>query len=94
LDVTDSAREELQRILGTHSLESGRGFRLATPPTWEGEGDFGIVIDVEKDGDEMVEQDGARLLMVDQALSERLSSAVMDFKDFPPAGPRFTLDVY
>ena len=94
MDVTDSAKAELKRVLGTYSLESGRGFRLVTPPAWEGEGDFGIVIDVEKDGDEVVELDGARLLMVDQALAERLSGAVMDFKDSPPAGPRFTLDVY
>lgn len=91
--MTDRAKEELKRNLGTARLESGKYLRLATPPLWVGEGDFGIVIDGEKDGDEVVEREGLRLLLVDALLAERLSESVLDFKD-PPDGPRFTLDVY
>ena len=91
--VTDSAREELKRILSTTSLDTGKFLRLATPPTWVGDGDFGIVIDEERQGDHLVDFQGRTVLVIDEALTERLSSSVFDFKN-SPNGPAFTLDVY
>ena len=93
LTVTDSAREELKRTLETRSLDPGQCLRLAVPPVWSGEGDFGIVIDEQGQGDYAVELEGAKVLLVDPAVAEQLSSSVLDFKDSPD-GPRFTLDVY
>ena len=63
------------------------------PPVWTGQGDFGVVIDEEGNGDRAVEFHGSTVLLVDTAIEERLSKAVLDFKDSPD-GPRFTLDVY
>ena len=94
MDITDNAKQELKRILGTYNLQPNQGFRLATPPSWEGEGDFGIVVDEERDGDHLEEMDGLKLLMIDPLLQERLTKTEMDFKDTPDGGPRFTLDVY
>lgn len=74
-------------------MESEKYLRLTTPPVWVGEGDFGIVIDLEKEGDEVFEIEGQKLLLVDESLAQRLSKSVLDFKD-PPDGPRFALDVY
>ena len=91
--VTDGAEEELKRILGTSDLDAGRHLRLATPPVWVGQGDFGIVIDVDNEGDLVIESEGKPLLLVDADLAERLSDSVLDFKD-SPSGPAFTLDVY
>ena len=91
--MTDTAKEELRRILATRSLDPDKYLRLAIPPTWDGPGDFGIVIDVEGDGDHAVELEGLKLLLVDPALAEGLSDSVLDFKDSPD-GPRFTLDVF
>ena len=91
--VTDTAKEELKRILDAKNLASGRCLRLAMPPVWVGEGDFGIVIDEEGDGDHVVNLQDLKVLLLDAGLAERLSTAVLDFKDSPD-GPRFTLDVF
>ena len=93
MTVTDSANEELKRILETKSLEPGRSLRLAMPPTWEGQGDFGIVIDEERDGDRALLFQGLTVLLVGADLEGRLASAVLDFKE-STEGPRFTLDVF
>ncbi len=89
IEITERAKEELRRVLGSFDLDEGKGFRLATPPVWEGEGDFGIVIDVGRDRDHVVEHEGAELLRIDPGTAEHLAKAVMDFKE-----SRFTLDVY
>ena len=93
MTVTENAKEELRRILETTSLGAGKHLRLATPPAWEGEGDFGIVIDEGRDGDSEVDFEGLTVLLIDPELQERLPNAVFDFKE-SPHGPRFTLDVY
>ena len=93
VEVTDAAREELKRILGTSSLAQGKHLRLARPPEWVGEGDFGIVIDDGKEGDLIIDSDGQPLLLVAGALAEHMSASVFDFKD-TPQGTGFTLDVY
>ena len=89
IEITDKAKEELRRVLGGYDLDEGKGFRLATPPVWEGEGDFGIVIDEGRDRDHVVEHEGVELLRIDPGTAEHLAKAVMDFKE-----SRFTLDVY
>ena len=91
--ITENAKEELKRVLETKSLEAGKCLRLAVPPVWTGEGDFGIVIDAEGEGDQAVDHQGLTVLLMDSALAEQLPSAVLDFKE-SPQGPQFTLDVY
>ena len=91
--VTDSAKEELKRIFEVKNLDPGRYLRLTTPPVWQGEGDFGIVIDDQGNGDHVVGLNGLTVLLVDPGLLEQLSNAVLDFKD-SPGGSRFTLDVF
>ena len=91
--VTDSAKRELKRILETRSLAPDKALRLAVPPTWTGEGDFGIVIDEAETEGVMVEYEGSPVLLIDTELMEQLESSVLDFKD-SPEGPKFTLDVF
>ena len=93
VNVTEAARAELKRILATSSLAQGKNLRLARPPEWVGEGDFGIVIDEGRDDDLIIESDGRPLLLVAGALAESISESVFDFKD-TPQGTGFTLDVY
>ena len=93
VNVTNAAREELRRILGTLNRDMDKHMRLAMPPVWEGPGDFGIVLDIEAEGDYVVELEGLKLLLVDQSLTESLKDAVLDFKD-SSHGPAFTLDVF
>lgn len=91
--ITDRAKEELKRVLLTRRLEPGKLLRLAIPPAWTGEGDFGIVIDTEKEDDYAVKFDGEKVLLIEAGLMGHLESAVVDFKE-SPEGARFTVDVY
>ena len=91
--VTDSAREEFNRILETRVLESGKHLRLAVSPVWTGEGDFGIVIDDGQENDQIIDYQGRTVLLVGEDLTEQLQSSILDFKESPD-GPRFTLDVF
>jgi len=93
LEVTDSARSELRRIIQTRALPPGRYLKLAVKPEWTGPGDFGIVIDDEKGGEIFFESDGQPVLAVDPGLAENLERSVFDFKD-TERGAGFTLDVY
>ncbi len=93
LTVTESAKEELRRILETSNLDPERYLRLAMPPVWTGEGDFGLVIDERSETDHAVDHEGMQVLLMDAALAEQLPSAVLDFKASPD-GSRFTLDVF
>ncbi|MBM2827199.1 MAG: hypothetical protein HW403_1263 [Dehalococcoidia bacterium] len=93
ITVTDSAKEELKRILETRRLEPGQSLRLTTPPVWTGDGDFGIVIDFQRDGDYTVEHEGVNVLYVDPNLMELLDTGVVDFKE-TSQGVGFAVDVY
>lgn len=91
--ITDSAKEELKRILTVRSLGPDKYLRLATPPVWTLPGDFGIVVDEERLADEIVYSEGVKILLLDPELSRQLENGVFDYKS-TPEGVRFTLDVY
>ena len=93
MTVTDSAIDELIRIAEARNLDSGKFLRLATPPVWIGEGDWGLSISDSDDEDDVFVRDGRTALVMAPSLSEQMSDAVLDFKD-TPEGARFTLDVY
>ena len=90
LKITEAARAELKRIFDERELPPGRYLRLAVPPLWHEHGDFGIVLDQEEHGDHAFAVNGAKVLLVDDQLTERLSKSVFDFQD----GRGFTLDVF
>ncbi len=91
--VTDKAKEELKRILETRTLAPDKMLRLAMPPVWKGEGDFGIVIDEKGEDDYVVSYQDMNILLMDAGLADGLTTAVLDFKE-SPAGMAFTLDVF
>lgn len=92
-NITDSAKEELKRIIESRSIEVGRCLRLAVQPTWPGPGDFGIVIDDEKAEDFTVTLRGTKVLLLQEQMLPQLDKSILDYKD-TPEGARFTLDVY
>jgi hypothetical protein len=93
LRITISAKRQLRDIATERSLEPGRYLRLAVPPEWAGEGDFGIVIDGLSPLDTQVDYQGRTVLLVGPGVDEQLPNAVLDYKR-PPSQPRFTLDVF
>jgi len=91
--VTPSAKDELKRMAEARAMPQGKYFRLATPPTWTLEGDFGIVLDEDRVGDMQVDHEGAVVLLVDPDLARQLMNATFDFVA-SPQGMRFKLDVH
>ncbi|MEX2598958.1 MAG: hypothetical protein WD533_04805 [Dehalococcoidia bacterium] len=93
LEVTEGAKAQLSAIMQTRTLAPDQFLRLAVPPTWTGEGDFGIVIDQMGAQDNSVQWNGKPVLLIGPEVAEKIPKGVLDFKE-PPDGPRFTLDVY
>jgi Fe-S cluster assembly iron-binding protein IscA len=91
--VTDKARAQLKVIIGQRHLDPGRCLRLAIPPAWTGDGDFGIVIDSRGSGDVSIAHDQTTVLLIEREVADQLARSVLDFKE-TPMGPAFTLDVY
>ena len=94
LTVTESALAELRRVGEARALEPGRLLRLAVPPVWTGQGDWGIVIDQRGAADIAYAHDGATVLVVEQQVADALATAVLDYKTSGVPSPRFTLDIY
>lgn len=88
-EVTDSALEELSRIVGIQDMDDDQFLRLATPPIWIGEGDFGVVVDKRGDDDLVVVHNQKPVLIIDPVLADQLSKSIMDFKD-----SGFSVDIY
>ena len=94
LTVTDAARAELRKVADARVLEPGRLLRLAVPPVWTGQGDWGIVIDQRGAADVAYAHEGATVLVVEQVVADGLANAVLDYKTSGVPSPRFTLDIY
>lgn len=92
-EVTKTARAELRKVADGRELGPGRYLRLAVPPAWTGEGDFGIVIDSRGPGDVSIPYEGRPVLLIERDVADQLWRSVLDFKA-PPEGRGFTLDVY
>ena len=93
LTVTDAAKAELKRIVEARGLPPNRCLRLAVPPVWTGEGDFGVVVDDAGQQDLVIAHEGVGVLRIEEAVALGLEKSILDFKS-PPDGPRFTLDVH
>jgi Fe-S cluster assembly iron-binding protein IscA len=91
--VTDTAKRELKRTMERTSLNSEKFLRLATPPVWTGDGDFGIVVDSKSDVDQEVVLDGLVVLLIDDELAKHLAKSTLDFIE-STEGPKFNLDVF
>lgn len=91
--VTDEAKRQLREIADGRKLEPGRYLRLAIPPAWTGDGEFGIVIDARGPGDISVSWEGRPVVLVERDVADQLAKSVLDFKE-TPAGKGFTLDIF
>ncbi len=78
LAVTDLAKEELKKILFQkvdHPLAGIRLIRGEQPDS------FGLTIDIEIPGDDVVEFNGSKVLIVDHELSKDLDGNILDIED-------------
>ena len=73
--VTEDAKQELGRVLSSANVDDPTvGLRL----TAGDRGQFGLVLDTEKEGDQVVEHEGSKVLLVGQELIELLEGVIID----------------
>ena len=78
LTVTELAKQELKKILFEKVDHPLAGIRLIKG---EQPDSFGLTIDIEMPGDEVVEYDGSKVLIVGRELSEDLDGNILDIED-------------
>lgn len=78
LTVTELAKQELKKILFQKVDNPLAGIRLIRV---EQPDDFGLTIDIEIPGDEVVKYDGSKILIVDHELSKDLDGNILDIED-------------
>jgi Fe-S cluster assembly iron-binding protein IscA len=79
LTVTENARQHLKDMLLSHSDDPEIGLRLTVDPPRE----FGLVLDSEGVGDQVVEHEGFKVLIVAPDLASTLNEVVVDIKETP-----------
>ncbi len=84
--VTDRAKDELQTALTTHTANLEQGLRLVVTPA----GQLGLGLDVVRDGDEIVEHNGAKVLLIGSDLSPLMDGSTVDV-EYGLEGPRLTI---
>ena len=77
LQVTDAAATHLKTLLKSTERSDDQVIRL-TPDT---DGNLKLILDQERPGDQIVEQDGAIVVVIEQPISDKLSGAALDYKD-------------
>ena len=84
--VTDDAKKLLKDILSA-KVENHYAFLRLTSP---GKGQLGLGIDIEQPGDEAVEYEGAKLLLVEHGMAASLKGVTIDVDD-TPEGPELVI---
>jgi Fe-S cluster assembly iron-binding protein IscA len=75
--VTDRAAQELRNILAEAATKPGQALRLVLRPG----GDFGLDVDEEREGDEVVAADGERILLIAREIADAVGDAIIDAQD-------------
>jgi len=77
IDVTERARQELKRILSQKVDMPQARLRLVA----RGQGELGLGIDIEALGDQVVEYEGLKVLVVEPGLATELTGVTLDVDD-------------
>ena len=86
INVTDRARDRLKQVRDETVERADAALRLG--PTKQGE--LGVFADTAKDGDHVVEREGATVLLIDPDLAQKLAGATIDYEQNGDSA-RFTL---
>jgi Fe-S cluster assembly iron-binding protein IscA len=79
IGITDEAKKELKKIITENAGEPGVALRL----TASEEGGLGLVMDSEMPGDNVVEYEGSKVLLVEEQLAAHLGGMSMEVEDTP-----------
>jgi Fe-S cluster assembly iron-binding protein IscA len=86
IGITSRAKEELKRILLAKVDMPQAALRLVP----RGGGELGLGIDIQYPGDEVVEDEGTKVLIVEHDLASRLNGITLDVDD-TPEGPELVI---
>lgn len=86
LTVTENAKKELKRTLLARTDDSEKALRLKLKEP----GQLGLVLDKEREGDRVVEQDGFKVLLVGSDIAELYKDVTIDVRD-TPEGAKLTV---
>ena len=77
IKITDRAKQELKRLYDANVDWSGAFLRLMD----RGQGKLGLGIDLEAKGDQSVEYDGKKVLIIDSGLATKVKKITLDVND-------------
>ena len=86
LNVTERAKAKLKGLLDSESGDRSVGLRLGKTAS----GALGIFPDRERADDQVVEHDGAAVLLVAQEIAEKVEDTTIDYEEAEP-GPRLVI---
>jgi Fe-S cluster assembly iron-binding protein IscA len=86
LTVSEDAKNLLKETLHEYSEDPETAIRLSAK---EG-GGFGIKLDTESEGDQIIEHQGSKVLLVSPELSNMLEGRTLDVQD-TEKGPKLTI---
>ena len=87
IGITERAKRELRKLLFDKVDMPQARLRLTSGD----QGQIGLGIDIELPGDNVVEFQGSRVLVVESGLASRLEGIILDVDD-TPQGPILVLD--
>ncbi len=94
MKISDKAKQELLKIRTDRLKDPTKTLKIVTFPLWQGEGNFGIVIQERFDTDVIIkDENGSELLSVDAHISETVEKAALDFIVVNNM-PSFKIDIY
>jgi len=86
LTVTDSAKQELKKKLQDSTDDTEASLRLEVKPPSQ----FGLSLSEEAEGDQVIEYEGKKVLLVASELAPTVNEATLDVKDTPD-GPKLII---
>lgn len=86
--ITDQARDVLKNILVTHSNDPEMGVRLVFQPQ---DRRFALLLAYEQPGDQLIEQEGLKILMVAPDLAPTVDNMTIDIEN-TESGPALVMN--
>ncbi len=86
IGVTEQAKQELKKILAANTEEPEACLRI----TSDDQGQFGLAIDKEREGDQAIEHEGSKLLVAEKEIADSLQGVTMDVEG-TPEGNKFVI---
>ena len=94
MKISEKAIKELVKLRSEKVKDPTKTLKVVTFPLWQGEGDFGIVIQERFDTDIIIkDNNNNEIISIDAHISESVSKAKLEFKIINKM-PSFKIDIY